>query len=214
MQSGYPIVVNVAGKRCVVVGGGRMAERKIAPLLDAGASVTVISPRATGRIAAWAEQGRLSWTARPYESGDCDGAFLVIAATDRPDINERVYREADARGQLVNVVDRPEWCGFTVPAVYRDGGLTVAVSTSGLSPAVAAKIRDRIGRELQGRYGPFLEFVGEYRKKVLSEIADRLVRERLLNELTSDEALELVREGDWEPHRRRMLEKLREAGAK
>lgn len=208
MRAFYPIMADLAGKRCLVVGGGRVAERKIAGLLEAGADVAVVSPQATGPITDWAAEGRITLLRKEYESGDGAGAALLFAATDRAEVNERVHADAVIRGQPVNVADRPELCTFVVPAVWRQGSLLVAVSTSGTNPTAAARIRDRIAEAIGDGIEPFLEFAADYRQRVISRVDEPSRRKRLLAELFGDEALAAVRAGDWDGLRRRMEKSL------
>ncbi|MDF2714165.1 MAG: siroheme synthase [Paenibacillus sp.] len=208
MRSFYPIMTDLTGKRCLVAGGGRVAERKIGGLLDADAEVTVVSPEVTGRIALWETQGRIAVIRREYESGDGNGAALVFASTDSSEANRLVWEDAVSRGQLVNVADQPELCTFVVPAVWRHGHLLVAVSTSGTSPMASSRIRDRIEAAIGDDIDAFLEFAAEYRVIVLSRVGDHGERKRLLAELFSDEALDAVRAGEWEGLRSRMAAEL------
>ncbi len=193
---GYTVVLNLRGRRCVVVGGGTVGERKVAGLLDHGASVTVISPRVTPRLAEWARQGRLVLEEREYRPGDLDGAFLVFAATDDPEINGRVFEEAEARGLPANVADDPARCSFYLPAVVARGDLTVAVSTGGKSPALARRIRERLEGEFGPEYAAWLDILGEVRAWLREAVADRAEREAFLFRLVDDpHYLALLRDG-------------------
>ncbi|MDF2661089.1 MAG: siroheme synthase [Paenibacillus sp.] len=211
MRTFYPIVADLAGKRCLVVGGGRVAERKVGGLLEASAAVAVVSPLISDTIAAWEAEGRVTVVRREYTEGDAAGASLVFAATDKREVNERVYAEAVARALPVNVADRPDLCTFVVPAVIRSGPLLVTVSTSGTSPMASARIRDRIEESLGEGLDRFLEFTAEYRLSVHNKVSDPGLRRKLLAELFSDEALDAVKAGDWESFRSRMLAQLNEA---
>lgn len=204
MRAFYPVMLELSGKCCLAVGGGQVAERKIAGLLEAGARVVVVSPAVTERIAEWEASGKLTLFRRTYESGDGTDAALVFACTDKRDVNERVYRDATARGQPVNVADRPELCTFVVPAVWRRGPLLVAVSTSGTSPMASSRIRDRIEAAIGDDIEPFLEYAAEFRQRLLGRVSDAAERKRLLAELFGDEALDRVRAGDWDGLRVRM----------
>ncbi|MCL6641532.1 MAG: bifunctional precorrin-2 dehydrogenase/sirohydrochlorin ferrochelatase, partial [Candidatus Rokubacteria bacterium] len=148
----YPVVLELAGRPCVVIGGGPVAERKVEGLLAAGAAVTVIAPRLTRRLQALAAEGRIGHVAREYAPGDLDGYRLAIAATDDGVVNAAVAREGRRRGVLVNAADDPVHCDFTLPAVLRRGALVVAVATGGACPALAAAVRDELGRRLGPEY--------------------------------------------------------------
>jgi cobalt-precorrin 5A hydrolase/precorrin-3B C17-methyltransferase len=146
----YPVVLTgLSGARVVVVGGGAVGERKVRGLLAAGADVTVVSPEATDRVRQWAEEGRIRWDARPYRSGDLDGAALAFAAADRREVNEQVAGDARTRGILCNVADAPQEGDFHVPAVYCAPDVMVTVSTYGENPGRARRLRDRIAGWLE-----------------------------------------------------------------
>jgi precorrin-2 dehydrogenase/sirohydrochlorin ferrochelatase len=138
----YPLLLDIKDARCVVAGGGRVAERKVLGLLKCGARVTVIAPRATGNLQALCHQGRVEWEARPFGPEDAEGVLLLFAATDDPAANARILSAGRAFGALVNVADDPGGSDFHVPAVSRKGPVTVAVSTEGSSPALSAWLRD------------------------------------------------------------------------
>src|SRR5580704_6661222 len=139
-----PIFLQVEGKRCLVVGGGEVALRKVQPLIDAGASVTVISPQVTADLASLAESGRISLLRRSYRTGDMRGYQLVYAATDDREVQRRLFEESRTLNILINVADAPEFCSFIVPSVIRRGRLQVAISTEGASPTTARLLRQRM----------------------------------------------------------------------
>jgi precorrin-2 dehydrogenase / sirohydrochlorin ferrochelatase len=159
----YPIFLNLLGKKCVVVGGGEVALRKAKTLLDSGADVTVISPALHPDLAAYAGKKALRMIQRTYKPGDLKGAVLVIAGTDDRKINRRVAEEAKKTGALVNVVDDPEPSDFIVPSFFRKGELTLAVSTGGVSPALARKIRTKLEEDYSEVYAALLPLIGEVR---------------------------------------------------
>ncbi len=148
MPGHYPVFLDVAGRRCAVIGGGPVAERKVAGLIDAGARVTVIAPDLTKRLSAWVRQRAIRHVAREYRRGDLAGHRLVFIATDRDKVSEAVVREGRERGIWVNSADDPARCDFILPAVVRRGLLTVAVSSGGSSPALTRAIRE----ELEGYF--------------------------------------------------------------
>src|SRR4030042_7078930 len=187
----YPAFLNLKGKKTVVVGGGKIAERKILALLKAGADVTVISPEITKRIEQEKLKGRVKNISRQYRRGDSRKAFLVIAATSSQEINRRVSEDATC---LVNVVDTPSLCNFIVPSVLQRGHLTIAVSTAGISPALSKSIR----KELEKLYGPefaeYLQLLEKIRKKQRAEIRDKKKRTEFLKNLASGEIIKMLRE--------------------
>ncbi len=147
---GYiPIFFDVAGRLCVVVGGGEVAVRKVESLLEAGARVTVVSPRLSPSLQAAVARGLVTHIARDYAPGDIKECVLVYAATDDPKLHREVAAEARTLGIPINVADVPELCSFIAPAVVKRGALQIAISTGGASPAFAARIR----RELEDRFG-------------------------------------------------------------
>lgn len=189
MKPLYAMMVDITGRRCLVVGGGPVAERKAAALLEAGALVKVVSPSATPLIQKWALLGRVEWKNRPYAPTDGIGCFLVIAATDDNQTNEAIYRDAKERGQWINVVDQPELCNFTVPSTVKRGPLQIAISTGGASPSLAKKIRQDLEKSFGEEYERYLGLLQEMREKVRAEVKDPRLRYSLMKELVSDEWL-------------------------
>jgi len=185
MTSLFPMFVKLADRRCLVVGGGPVAEGKVEGLLVSEAIVVVIAHEVTEKIAGWAREQRLVWHARAFQPSDLDGSFLVIAATGVDAVNESVFREADARGILCNAVDEPERCHFYCPAVVRRGPLQIAISTGGLSPSLASRLR----RELEEQFGPeyerWIEELGVLRRQAFARRTDPRRRTRLLQRLAS-----------------------------
>jgi cobalt-precorrin 5A hydrolase/precorrin-3B C17-methyltransferase len=150
----YPIVLTrFEAAPVVVVGGGEVAERKVRGLLEARAAVRLISPEATPQLQAWADEGRIHWEKRFFETGDLPGVALVFAAAEQRPVNMLVAREAEATGLLCNVADVPEEGSFDVPVVYRGEGLVITVSTGGEDPGRARRVRDRIARWLADSEG-------------------------------------------------------------
>jgi precorrin-2 dehydrogenase/sirohydrochlorin ferrochelatase len=177
--------VKLDGRRCLVVGAGTVAESKIESLLAAEASVHVVAPAATPRIREWAREGRIEWSARKYVPGDLGGIFLVIAATGLPTLHEDIYAEARSRGVLCNAVDEPQRCDFYFPAVVRRGELQIAISTGGLSPALAQRLR----KELEQQFGPeweeWVAQLGRTRDELKSIPMPPEQRKRLLHQYAS-----------------------------
>jgi precorrin-2 dehydrogenase/sirohydrochlorin ferrochelatase len=176
----YLVNLTLEGRAAVVIGGGEVASRKVEDLLAAKAHVTVIAPRLGDRIVALADEKLVVAHRRPYRAGDLAGAFLAIAATDDENLNARIYGDAAAMNLLVNVVDRPALCTFTVPATVHRGDLTLAIATEGRCPALAGILRE----ELEERYGPeyaeLVDVFGEARKKMIElGWSGQRIRERL-----------------------------------
>jgi precorrin-2 dehydrogenase len=167
----FPMLVNLAGRKCVVVGGGKIAAAKIHGLLACGASITVVSPRAVPAIQRLAHAGFLIWRRRSFSARDLNRAFLAIAATSSRAINSTVFRACASHCIFCNSVDDPEHCDFIYPAVVRRGPLQIAVSTSGHSPALASRLR----RELERQFGPeWSDWVSQLGKR-----RDNLLRSKL-----------------------------------
>ena len=196
MKKYYPAFADIEDQPCLVVGGGGIAEEKTAALLDCGADVTVISPDATAALRDRADRGEINWIARQYEPGDVRGHRLVISATDSTVVNERVYRDAEAEGVMVNVVDVPALCRFIVPSVVRRGDLCIAISTGGKSPALAKKIRGQLEGAFGTEYAVLLDLLGQYRPRMKATHPDDIeTRARLWPSLVDSDILDLIREG-------------------
>jgi len=197
----YPITLRLEGVPCLVVGGGRVAARKAASLLHCGALVTVIAPQSCAEL----EQLGAELVPRKYEKGDVDGFRLVIAATGVVEVDRAVWLDAERAGVPVNVVDDPEACRFFVPSVLRRGPVTVAVSTAGVSPFLAAWLRRRIAEVVGPELADVAELVGEARRALReagrsTESADwgSLVDEDLISVVADDgEARARRRVEDW-----------------
>lgn len=179
-KSYYPVFVELQGKRCVVVGGGGVAERKVRTLLDHGAEVVVISPKLSRGLSSLKKKGLIEHQRRGFRKGDSRGSLLVFAATDSGKINKAVAEDAARRPGLVNVVDTPELCSFIVPSIVRRGALSVAISTSGKSPALSKAIRKLLEGELSEELGNLVSSLGklreDLRKKIPSAPAKRKKR--------------------------------------
>lgn len=190
MDSYFPIVIDIFAKQCLVVGGGEVATRKVDSLLRAGAKVTVISPDAGEQIRQWAEQGKLVWHREPFGKQSLSGYAFVIAATNQSDVNHAVYQAVQQTGGWVNVVDRPDLCNFILPSVVHRGKLTISVSTSGASPGLARKIKQKIERDIGPEYEEFVDFLAEIRQRVMADVDDHDQRKRIFRALLDDRFIE------------------------
>lgn len=163
----YPVFLhNLGARRCVVVGGGTEAERKVSGLLEAEASVTVIAATATPQLAEWAAEGTIDWLQRTYEDGDLAGAFLVICATEDPGLNACVAAAAAAAGALVNAVDDVAHSNFVAGSVVRRGPLVIGISTSGTAPALAVRLREQLEETCGSEFEEFLEMMAILRPQM------------------------------------------------
>jgi precorrin-2 dehydrogenase/sirohydrochlorin ferrochelatase len=181
----YPINLLLAGRPCLVVGGGAVAARKVRDLLACGARVTVVSPEICSEIR---DLGGVSLVQRPFREDDVARNTLVFAATSDSEVNRRVAEAARGHGALVNVVDTPEECDFFVPATLHRGDLAISVSTSGVAPALARSLRLQLEALFPERYADFVALLGELRQEVIAQVGDsaarRIILARLANEGT------------------------------
>jgi siroheme synthase-like protein len=162
----YPIFVNIKKKRCVVIGGGKIALRKVRMLLDCGADVTVVSPKSHPDIAKLSKKKAIHLIQRNYEAGDLQRATIALAATNAEKINQRVAHEAKKIGILVNVADDLRSSDFIIPSFFQRGNLTIAVSTLGMSPAFAKKIRTKLEKNIGEEYALLLSLISEVRSNL------------------------------------------------
>ena len=208
----YPVFLDLAGKRVLVIGGGNTAHQKMANLLKAGAEVTVISPELSEEMSALAAERRFRHVHRPYQAGDIEGYFLAFVATDDRSANQSIWREGRERGVLVNAVDDPPNCDFIMPGIAQRGDLIVAVSTSGRSPAMARKLREELEAFLTEDYVQMLELAAEVR----SELRENgvMVDADVWNAALDDELRGLLAGGRWEDARQRLLRGLGQGGEK
>jgi precorrin-2 dehydrogenase/sirohydrochlorin ferrochelatase len=207
MSTYYPIFLNIQGRKCVVVGGGEVAERKARALAEQGASVTVISARVCNGLAQLAEQGTIQISRRDFQSGDLEDALIAIAATDDPMVNMEVAREGRVRGVLTNVVDAPEHSDFIVPSLLRRGDISIAVSTGGKSPALARRIRTELEQSFASEYASLALLISEVRQELKrDEIhVDGNAWQRSLD---LEPLLDMLKKGEFEQAKQKLLSNL------
>jgi len=206
-QEFYPMLLNISGKRCVVVGGGRVALRKVRALIEHGASVEVISPTLCLELNKLAETSEIKLLRRQYQAGDLKRALLAIAATDDKDINQQVVKEAKDRAVLVNAVDNLENSDFIVPSYARRGDITIAVSTAGRSPALARKIRTKLEKELGDEYASLVSLIGEVRAEAKRQ-GIKITGDDWQEALDLDLLARLLKRGDVEKAKAILLKNL------
>jgi precorrin-2 dehydrogenase/sirohydrochlorin ferrochelatase len=165
-MSYFPIYLEMTGRRCLVIGGGAVAERKVASLLEAGAEVVVISPEATDNILRWRKEKSVEYVARRYQPGDLAEYEIAFVATDDGDVNAQVFQEARKLGVWVNAADDAAHCDFILPSVLRRGDLTVAVSSGGKSPALARTIREELELYFTDEYALLANLAAEVREEL------------------------------------------------
>lgn len=195
----FPMFLKLEGRNCLVVGAGSVGEQKIRGLIACDADVRVVAPSASAAVRGWAERGVLTWLARTFEPPDLDNLFLVVAATSSAEVNHEIYREAKARGILCNVVDDPPYCDFYYPAVVRRGRFQIAVSTAGLSPALAQRIRKQLEQEFPPVYASWLEDLGRKREALFRAGGDPELRRQLLHQSVTPEAFAEFERGRIQP---------------
>jgi len=163
----FPIFLKLAGRRCLVVGAGGIAESKIESMLTAEADVTVVATWVSPIVQRFADAGDIQLHLRAFEDADLDGMFLAVAGTNVPEVNRAVFAGAERRGILVNAIDDPPYCDFFFPSVVRRGDLQIAISTAGDSPALSMQLRKELNAALPRDLGPWLQELGRLRREVL-----------------------------------------------
>lgn len=186
----FPAFLKIAGRPCLVVGGGPVAEEKVAGLIHAGADICIVAPTSTDQIRDWARQKTVRWKARRFQAVDIKGSFLVVAATSSPRLHKRIYQLAKKSRVLCNVVDDPDHCDFYYGSVVQRGSLQIAISTAGLSPALAQRLRKRFEKEFGAEYELWLEEIGRTRKRLFDKRIAPGRRKELLHRLASELSFE------------------------
>ncbi|MEK6567175.1 MAG: bifunctional precorrin-2 dehydrogenase/sirohydrochlorin ferrochelatase [Candidatus Omnitrophota bacterium] len=177
----YPLLLDLKEKRCIVVGGGRVAQRKVNSLLKAGALVRIISPNLTQNLKKLAGKNKIYWITSHYRKRHIQNSFLVIAAVSDKKINSKISHDAQKAGILVNVVDSPEESNFIVPAHISRGDLIISISTSGKAPALSKRIRKDLTKLLVPRYSKFLKTLESIRKDLKIRCSEPRLRKKILN---------------------------------
>ena len=202
MSKYYPAQININNKKCVVVGGGNVAWRKVCSLKNAGAKVVVVSPVFCPEMER--EEG-IELVKQKYDEYFLNGAVIVIASTDDEKVNEKVYHDAVRKGMLVNVVDKPDYCSFIVPSSIVRGDLCITISTGGASPAFARNIRLHLEKQFGNEYSEFTELLSEMRRKVLGKISDEKIRREILQRIAEWDMFDFFKEKGVAEARNKML---------
>lgn len=203
MHLHYPIALRLQGQPCLVVGGGKVAYRKVMTLIDCGGKVRLVSPKLISELAELVEAGRIEFAQREFLEKDLEQIFLVIGATDDREVNSRIGELARRHNLLTNIVDQPLDCNFIIPAIHRVGSLCIGVTTDGKSPALAGKIRRQLSETYRDVYGIGLDWLGEIRTFLLNKETDPARRRELLITLGGLKIIELLEVGqvqealDW-----------------
>jgi precorrin-2 dehydrogenase/sirohydrochlorin ferrochelatase len=179
----FPLFIDLSSKKCIVIGGGQVATRKVENLLLFNACITVISPAITGRLSQLAEQGKITVIHEEFSAEHLTGAFLAIAATSKKLVNESIYSNAVQNGIWINVVDCPSQCTFIFPAIVKRDGMVIGISSSGLYPALSKNIRQKLESFFPERYNVALPVLSYIRKRAGLEIPDIKTRSGILNRL-------------------------------
>lgn len=200
----YPVYLKLDNKKCLVVGGGKVAERKVKTLLGCGATVFVVSPALTEWMEEAAAQRKITAIRRNYTATDLENAFLVIGATDDNRINQRIADECSERNILVNVVDETPKCNFIVPAVIRRGPLSISISTDGKSPMLARRIREELEQSFGPEYSEFLNLMGDIREHVIKHVPEEAKRRDMFHSLVYSDIIDLLRDGQHDKVKERI----------
>lgn len=206
IQNYYPLVLNLSGYWCLVVGGGKVAQRKVLSLLECGANVRVVSFKLSPYLKKMADAKVIEFKQGEYHPSDLEGIFLVIAATDQAAINEKIADDCRVRNILVNVVNSPSRGNFLVPAVLRRGPLVIAVSTGGKSPFASRKIRNEIKALYGPEYEKIIELLGNLRAEILKEANNQIAKKKMLTALVETEDMFLLlKEGRYQEAKERII---------
>ncbi len=202
----YPLSLDICGKLCLVVGGGRVAARKARGLLAAGGRVRVVSPALHQAMEALLAQEGIEWQRKPFTAGDVEGAFLVFAATDKPEVQAAVLAAARSNNLLINVADNPDDCDFQVPAVLRRGELSISIATNGTTPAVAALVRRQLEAVIGEEYALLTALMGAVRGDILQQAFTDAEKKILFQKILRDDIVLWLRERQWTKVRQHLEE--------
>lgn len=191
----FTICVDIEDKTSIVFGGGEVARRKAASLKDAGAKVFVVSPQLDPVLEYMSFQHEITWVQREYKDGDIEGKDIVVAATNNREVNQRIGKLCKDRGILCNVVDQPEDGSYIVPTILERGPFSIAIGTSGISPTLAASVRQELEMAYGEEYGMFLEIVAPLRDIVQEDFKSPQQRQKIFDRMVSSRALSLLRSG-------------------
>jgi siroheme synthase-like protein len=191
----YPVFLDITDKRCLVVGGGKVAERKVAMLLQFNARVIVVGPVMTKVLLKLGEEGKIEYFQRTYTTKDLDNTALVFACTDNSAINNKIKKEAARKNIPVNVADSPDVCDFIVPSIIRKGDLTIAISTSGELPLLSKKLRQKIEEIVTDDYLEYLQIIGEFRRHLMKTVKEGHKRGMIMKKIGKMDPREVIATG-------------------
>ena len=190
----YPVYLDIQNRNCLVVGGGSVGTRKVKMLLKCGAIVTVVSPVVSEPLKALADSRAITLHQRSYRSSDLAGMFLVIGATDDEPLNRQISQDANRLDLLCNIADQPRDCNFILPSIVNRGDLTISISTSGKSPALAKKLRKSLEDQFGDEYAVLLQLMGAIRKKLLSRSHEPEAHKKLFEQLINAGLVDMIRD--------------------
>lgn len=202
----YPIYLDIKNRHCLVVGGGSVGTRKVMTLLECGAAVAVVSPAITRQLRELANNDVITLTQRPFQNSDLKGNFLVIGATDDRELNLQIHAEAERLGLLCNIADHPDASNFILPSIVSRGDLSIAISTSGNSPALAKKLRKNLEKQFGDEYATFLTLMGNVRKKLLAQNHEPEGHKKLFEQLINTEIIKKIKNHEEEDINKTLLE--------
>ncbi len=205
MSGMYPVMINLQGRNCLVVGGGAVGTRKTMSLLECGAMVDLVSPIATSELENMAVIGSINWKKRRFLPSDIADHILVFACTDDADTNNMIFRVCEANNILINAVDDPPNCNFIVPSTLRRGALVITVSTEGSSPLLARQIREDLEQQFSAHYGDYLDLLKESRSLVKSLVSGEDSRRALFKRILELDVLSLLEQGNKEEAKGRIM---------
>jgi len=201
----YPVFLDITDKKCLVIGGGKVAERKVAMLLQFNAHIVVVGPVMTKTLLKLGDEGKIEYFQRTYTAKDLDNTALVFACTDNSAINIKIKKEAVRKNIPVNVVDTPDLCDFIVPSIIRKGDLTIAVSTSGELPLLSKKLRQKIEETVTDDYLEYLHIMGKFRKDLMKRVKEARKRALIMQNLAKMDIQEVIATGLAELKKRVLL---------
>ncbi len=191
----YPLFLDITGKECLVIGGGSIAERKVMMLLKFEAYVTVISPEVTKKLSSLSDSGAIRIRQRKYRRGDLGGAAMIFACTDDRNVNGKIRADAGLKGIPVNVVDKPQECDFIVPSIIKKGDITIAISTAGLLPLAAKKIRQAIERTVTKDHVVYTRIMAAFRQHLLQTVPEGKKRRAIMKHIGNMDIREVIGAG-------------------
>jgi precorrin-2 dehydrogenase / sirohydrochlorin ferrochelatase len=193
MAKYYPMMLNIENRKCLIIGGGDIACRKISEFIEYGANVTVVSISINEDIKAFMDKGLIHYIKDAYHKNYIENAYIVVASTNHSKINNQIFRDCSEKGILVNVVDDPKNCSFIVPSKIKRGDLTISISTNGKSPTLSRAIREELEEKYDENYEILLNILGDVRKEVIEKVKDASMKKEIFNNIVKEDYLEKLK---------------------